>query len=81
MGDELQTQPVQGDGNPAESADGWTTPQPERVPRQTYMPATLALGVTVLLWGLVTTYILTAIGLALIILSMVFWIGDIRHEH
>lgn len=81
MPNELPQQPVQGAGEQPSATTGWTTPQPEKVPKPTYMPATLALGVTVLFWGLVTTYLLSLVGLALIITAMFFWIGDIRHEH
>jgi hypothetical protein len=82
MANDLEKQPAQGDGEqPTSAMTGWTTPQPEKVPKQTYMPATLALGVVALLWGLVTTYIISIVGLVLIIIAMYFWIGDIRHEH
>ena len=54
----------------------WHTPQPKHLPRPSYAPALMALGLTAALWGLVTTWIISAAGLALIGVAAVLWIGN-----
>ena len=58
---------------------GWAYPRPNELPRPTYWPAVLALGIIFLLWGLVTSWIVSAVGLGLLILAAAGWIGDLRH--
>jgi hypothetical protein len=53
-------------------------PKPEIMPEPTYWPAVTALGVVVLLWGTVTTLLLSVIGLATLALGLGGWIGDLR---
>ncbi len=59
---------------------GWTVPHPEELPRPTFWPASLAFAVTFLLWGIVTSPIITVVGGILFGVSLAGWIGDIRHE-
>jgi len=61
--------------------EGWTVPRPESLPRPTYWPAVFALGSILLLWGLVTTWIITAVGAVLFLAALAGWIGELRHEH
>lgn len=49
------------------------------LPAPTYWPAALALGVTLVLFGIVTTFIFSAVGALLIIAGLVGWIGDLLH--
>ncbi len=58
-----------------------TPAPPEKPPEPTLWPAALALGVTLLAWGLITSLILVGVGLALLAISLAGWIGEIRHEH
>ena len=60
---------------------GWSWAQPEHIPAITYWPAALALGVTLLLWGLITSLLLTVIGLIVFGIALAGWIGDMRNEH
>jgi hypothetical protein len=62
------------------SQDQWSTPQPAFVPEPTYWPATLALGVVLLLWGVVTSAVISSVGLVMSVVALAGWIGDIRHE-
>lgn len=64
--------------NPNE--DRTATPKPESLPEPTYWPAILAVGVTLLAWGVVTSVLLSLLGLGISIVAVVKWIGDIRHE-
>lgn len=58
--------------------EGWARPLPERAARPTYWPAALALGAVFTLWGPVTTYIVSAVGIALGVVALVGWIGEAR---
>jgi hypothetical protein len=65
---------------PPESYTGWTVLPPENLPEPGIWPATLALAITFLVWGLVTSLIITGVGLALFAAALAGWIRDIRHE-
>jgi Flp pilus assembly protein TadB len=60
---------------------GWNRAQPEHIPRPTYWPAALALGITLLLWGLVSTPLLVLAGLVVFALALRGWIQQMRAEH
>ena len=65
---------------PPESYRGWTVLPPEKLSEPGVWPATLALGLTFLVWGLVTTLIITGVGVVLFAVALAGWIRDIRHE-
>lgn len=65
---------------PPQSRSGWTVLPPEKPPEPGVWPVTLALAITLLVWGLVTSLIITGVGLALFAVAMAGWIRDIRHE-
>jgi hypothetical protein len=65
---------------PPESRPGWNVAQPEKLPEPCIWPATLALGIAFLVWGLVTSLIITGVGILLFAVAMAGWIRDIRHE-
>lgn len=58
----------------------WNTPQPARLLQPTYWPMVLALGISFLLWGLISNLIISAIGGVLFILALANWIAELRHE-
>jgi hypothetical protein len=66
--------------NPTPSED-WNPAQPAHLPRPTYAPAMLALGNTLLLWGLLTTWIISAVGAGLSALGLALWLADVIKEH
>jgi hypothetical protein len=41
----------------------------------------MALGVTLLAWGIITSPVVLGVGVALFAVSLAGWIGEIRHEH
>lgn len=45
----------------------------------TYWPATLAFGITLLCWGLVTTWIISVVGLIVFAVGLAGWIGELCH--
>jgi hypothetical protein len=65
---------------PSESHSGWTVLPPEKSAKPGVWPATLALAITLLVWGLVTSLIITGVGIVLFTVAMAGWIRDIRHE-
>lgn len=50
------------------------------LPRPTFWPAGLALAITFMLWGLVASWVMIAVGGGLFACSLAGWIKDIRHE-
>jgi hypothetical protein len=65
---------------PSPERAGFIPLHPEALPRPTFWPATLAFSVTFLLWGIVSSPLITGVGGLLFLLSLAGWIGDIRHE-
>jgi hypothetical protein len=61
------------------SREGWLLPKPATLPQPSYWPAALALGIIFLLWGVVTTYVVSAIGLVVSAVALAGWIGALRH--
>ncbi len=57
----------------------WETLPTAHLPRPTYWPVVLAVGVMFLAWGIVTTIIISIIGVALLALGLGGWIGELRH--
>jgi hypothetical protein len=59
---------------------GWSRPLPEHPVRPTYWPMVFALGIAFLLWGVVSSPIISAIGLFFFILGLANWIGELRRD-
>ncbi|MEM8678348.1 MAG: hypothetical protein AAGF97_03235 [Planctomycetota bacterium] len=51
----------------------------ETTPRPTYAPAAMAMGVMMLLWGIVTMWIMSAAGAGLMVWSLWTWIREISN--
>lgn len=58
----------------------WNAAKPDVIPRPTYAPAAMASGITLLLWGIVTSPVLLGAGGVVMTLSLIGWIGEMRHE-
>ena len=58
----------------------WEPLPAEHLPRPTYFPAGLAMGIAFLFWGLITSWVTFVVGLALFIASLAGWITEIRYE-
>jgi hypothetical protein len=59
---------------------GWTPLPPEHLPPPTFWPAGLALGITLLFWGLVSSWVILGAGVGLLALALAGWIKELRHE-
>lgn len=58
----------------------WLVPA-QALTQPTYWPATLALGMVFILWGLVTTWLVALVGLALVSIALSGWIGDLKNDN
>ncbi len=59
---------------------GWNALPHGHIPRPTFFPAGLAMGVTFLFWGLITSWVVCVVGVALLLAALYGWILEIRHE-
>jgi hypothetical protein len=53
---------------------------PEIIPDSTFWPLALAFGTTLLLWGFLTSLILSGVGILCMAISLAGWIGEINNE-
>ena len=58
----------------------WTEPRSPEVPEPTYWPAVTALAIVVLLFGFLTSWVISAVGLIMFIFSMSHWIGELNRD-
>ncbi len=66
-------------GSNPEPQPDWNYPQPEKMPQPSYAPVGLAFGAVFLLWGVLTSYIVSIAGLIIFVASLAAWIGVLRH--
>jgi len=59
---------------------GWERLPHEHLPRPTYSPAGLAMGTTLIFWGLITSLVIFLAGIGLFVAALAGWITEIRHE-
>jgi hypothetical protein len=52
----------------------------EELPRPTYWPIVMAVAMTLIAFGIVNSVLIIAIGIILLIVALVGWIGDVRDE-
>jgi hypothetical protein len=64
-----------------ELRSGWVRVEHTALPEPTYWPAVLALAITFLAWGLVTSLVISGVGLVLFVVALAGWIGALRHGH
>ena len=57
----------------------WNAPLPEKIPPPTYAPVFLALGITFLLFGILSSYVFSAAGLVLMAVSISKWMEELLH--
>ncbi len=58
----------------------WHEPRPERVPRPTYCPVTMAVGIILMVWGPLASWVLLAAGGVVFALALICWINELRHD-
>jgi hypothetical protein len=62
------------------SSSSWEELPNEHLPRPTYFPAGMAMGLTFFFWGLITSFVTAIVGLGLFVAAFAGWITEIRHE-
>ncbi len=68
------------DGSLTTTHKGWEPLPPESLPRPNFFPAGLAMGTTFIFWGLITSWVIIAVGAALFIAAFAGWIYEILRE-
>ena len=58
----------------------WEPLPAAHLPRPTYFPAGLAMGIAFLFWGLITSWVVLVVGLTLFLAALAGWITEIRYE-
>jgi hypothetical protein len=80
--DELTMGSSYGDQRPeTEIPEDWHVPQPETLPEPSYWPFVLAVGIILTFWGVVTSFVISLVGIVVIAAALAGWIGELRHEH
>lgn len=54
--------------------------KPNKLPKPTYWPFFLALGLLFMAWGLLTIWIIALTGFLIFIIALAAWINILRHE-
>ncbi|HEY9001279.1 MAG TPA: hypothetical protein VIM89_07990 [Mucilaginibacter sp.] len=71
LDNEAEQRPPEHEGNAA---------SPHSLPKPTYWPFFLALGMTFIFWGLLTTWVILLAGFLVLATSLYGWINILRHE-
>ncbi|MEP6751105.1 MAG: hypothetical protein ABJB86_25440 [Bacteroidota bacterium] len=54
--------------------------RPHKLPAPTYWPFFMAVGLSFGAWGLLTTWLISVMGLIVFTISLIGWINILRHE-
>ncbi|MVN22516.1 hypothetical protein [Mucilaginibacter arboris] len=58
----------------------WEKAKPEVLPKPTYWPFFLVMGLTFMFWGMLTTWVILTAGILIFITALAGWINILRHE-
>ncbi len=59
---------------------GWSRPRPAKIPRPTYWPAVVGLGITLTFWGMISTIFVGATGVVFLIIGITGWVWELMYE-
>lgn len=59
---------------------GWVLLPPEELPHPTYWPVVMALGIVLVAFGAVSTFLIIGVGLLLFAIALAGWIGDLEQQ-
>ena len=65
---------------PQPQPDDWPKARPECLPKPTYWPFFLAVGLAFVFWGLLTTWVILGAGVLIFAVALAGWINILRHE-
>ena len=83
MNRDLRNEPGGGPAHPGPRGaerGGWHEPLPESLPKPTIWPLVLAFGACLLAWGVLTSWVISLLGLALFATGLGGWIAGMRDE-
>lgn len=60
--------------------EGWGLPTPQRLIKPSYWPFVFGLGITFLLGGIATDFMVSGVGVFIFALGMIGWIRDLLDE-
>lgn len=63
-----------------QNRENWEETRPQKLPRPTYWPFYLAMGLALLGWGVKAGWVIAAAGLVIFGIALTGWITDLRHE-
>jgi hypothetical protein len=58
----------------------WDKAKPKILPKPTYWPFFLAMGLAFIFWGLLTTWVILLAGGLIFMIALGGWINQLRHE-
>jgi hypothetical protein len=58
----------------------WQKARPEELPKPTYWPFFLAMGLNFIFWGILTNWIIALAGLLIFVIALTCWINLLRHD-
>ena len=58
-----------------------TEPVPQDIPKPTFWPAVAAFAVVVLLFGFLTSWVISLVGLVGFSTALFYWIGELGGDH
>jgi hypothetical protein len=62
---------------PETNRDDWVTPPEQVIPKPTYAPAGMALGVSFVFFGIATSYLFCVAGAVIMAIALKSWIGGL----
>ena len=62
------------------SEDNKYKAKPVDLPEPTYWPFFLAFGISLMVWGILTSWLISLIGLIVFVIALGGWISDLYHE-
>jgi len=65
---------------PPGTRDAWNVPSPATLPNPSVWPVVVAFGACLLAWGIVTSWIISAVGLVAFVAGIAGWIVEMRDE-
>jgi hypothetical protein len=66
------------EGNRAEA--NWVAPKPKVIPPPSLWPAVLAFGITLIGFGVLTSFLISLVGAGIFVLAITRWVGEMLNE-
>jgi hypothetical protein len=63
-----------------ENQTSWHPAKPEKIPAFTFWPIVLAVGIVFVFWGLITSLIISGVGLVFMAIALLGWIQEFSND-